>query len=83
MYANSAVAEARAVSEAERFMAIPGQALAYKVGQLKIRAIRDDAEARLGDKFDVKAFHRMVLQDGAMPLSMLEAKIDRWIEEQI
>jgi uncharacterized protein (DUF885 family) len=83
MYANSAVAEARAVAEAERFMAIPGQALAYKVGQLKIRAIRDDAEARLGDKFDVKDFHTQVLKDGAMPLSILEAKIDRWIEAQI
>ena len=83
MYENSAVAEARAVSEAERFMAIPGQALAYKVGQLKIRAIRDDAEARLGDKFDVKAFHTEVLRDGAMPLSMLESKIDRWVEAQL
>jgi uncharacterized protein (DUF885 family) len=83
MYENSAVAEARAVSEAERFMAIPGQALAYKVGQLKIREIRDDAEARLGDKFSVKAFHTEVLRDGAMPLSMLEAKIDRWIEAQL
>lgn len=83
MYENSAVAEARAVSEAERFMAIPGQALAYKVGQLKIRAIRDNAEARLGDQFDVKAFHTEVLRDGAMPLSMLEAKIDRWIEAQL
>jgi uncharacterized protein (DUF885 family) len=83
MYANSAVAEARAVSEAERFMAIPGQALAYKVGQLKIREIRDKAEARLGDKFDVKAFHTQVLRDGAMPLSMLESKIDRWVESQL
>jgi uncharacterized protein (DUF885 family) len=83
MYENSAVAEARAVSEAERFMAIPGQALAYKVGQLKIREIRDNAEARLGDKFDVKAFHTEVLRDGAMPLSMLEAKIDRWIDAQL
>jgi uncharacterized protein (DUF885 family) len=83
MYENSAVAEARAVSEAERFMAIPGQALAYKVGQLKIRAIRDDAEARLGDKFDVKAFHTEVLRDGAMPLSMLGSKINRWIEAQL
>ncbi|MDH3778227.1 MAG: DUF885 domain-containing protein [Gammaproteobacteria bacterium] len=83
MYENSAVAEARAVSEAERFMAIPGQALAYKVGQLRIRAIRDDAEARLGDKFDVKAFHTEVLRDGAMPLSMLESKINRWIEAQL
>jgi uncharacterized protein (DUF885 family) len=83
MYENSAVAEARAVSEAERFMAIPGQALAYKVGQLKIRKIRDNAEARLGDKFNIKAFHTEVLRDGAMPLSMLEAKIDRWIEAQL
>jgi len=83
MYENSAVAEARAVAEAERFMAIPGQALAYKVGQLKIRAIRDDAEGRLGDKFDVKDFHTQVLKDGAMPLSILEAKIDRWIEAQL
>ncbi len=83
MYANSAVVEARAVSEAERFMAIPGQALAYKIGQLKIREIRSDAEARLGDRFDIKAFHREVLEDGAMPLSMLEAKIDRWVEGQL
>ncbi len=83
MYENSAVAEARAVSEAERFMAIPGQALAYKVGQLKIREIRDNAEARLGDKFDVKTFHTEVLRDGAMPLSMLEAKIERWIDAQL
>ncbi|MDJ0710418.1 MAG: DUF885 domain-containing protein [Woeseiaceae bacterium] len=83
MYENSAVAEARAVSEAERFMAIPGQALAYKVGQLRIRAIRDKAEQRLGDKFDVKAFHTQVLKDGAMPLSMLETKIDRWVDAQL
>jgi len=83
MYENSAVAEARAVSEAERFMAIPGQALAYKIGQLKIREIRDNAEARLGDQFDVKAFHTEVLRDGPMPLSMLETKIDRWIDTQI
>ena len=80
MYANSAVKEARAVSEAERFMAIPGQALAYKIGQLKIRELRDNAEARLGDKFDVKAFHSQVLMDGPMPLSMLEDKIDDWVE---
>ncbi len=83
MYENSAVAEARAVSEAERFMAIPGQALAYKIGQLKIREMRDRAEARLGDDFDVKAFHTEVLRDGAMPLSMLEAKIERWVDAQL
>ncbi|MCH8158413.1 MAG: DUF885 domain-containing protein [Proteobacteria bacterium] len=83
MYANSAVVEARAVAEAERFMAIPGQALAYKIGQLKIREIRDKAEASLGDKFSVKDFHTEVLKDGAMPLSMLESKLDRWVESQL
>ena len=64
-------------------MAIPGQALAYKIGQLKIRGIRDEAEARLGDAFDVRAFHTEVLKDGPMPLSMLEAKLDRWVEAQL
>jgi uncharacterized protein (DUF885 family) len=83
MYENSAVKEARAVSEAERFMAIPGQALAYKIGQLKIRELRTRAEQKLGDRFDVRAFHTAVLVDGAMPLSMLEEKIDRWIEAQL
>jgi uncharacterized protein (DUF885 family) len=83
MYANSATSEARAVAEAERFMAIPGQALAYKVGQLKIREIRNKAEAALGDKFKVKDFHTEVLKDGAMPLSMLEAKMDRWVKSQL
>jgi uncharacterized protein (DUF885 family) len=82
MYANSAVKEARAVSEAERYMAIPGQALAYKIGQLKIRELRSRAEEALGDRFDVKAFHTEVLIDGSLPLNMLEAKIDRWIEAQ-
>jgi len=83
MFANSAVPEVRAVAEAERFMAIPGQALAYKVGQLKIRAIRDKAEAALGENFSVKDFHTEILKDGAMPLSMLESKVDRWIQAQL
>ena len=83
MYANAPVAPARAISEAERFMAIPGQALAYKIGQLRIQAIRDSAEERLGDAFDVVAFHREVLMDGPMPLSMLESKLDRWVDMQL
>jgi uncharacterized protein (DUF885 family) len=83
MYANSAVSETRAVSEAERFMAIPGQALAYKIGMLKIREIRTDAESRLGDNFDVRAFHTAVLEDGPMPLSMLQTKIDGWVNAQL
>lgn len=83
MYENSAVKPARAESEAERFMAIPGQALAYKIGQLKIRELRDRAEEKLGDKFDLRAFHSAVLIDGALPLSLLEQKIDRWIAAQL
>lgn len=83
MHANSATSDTRAIAEAERFMAIPGQALAYKVGMLKIRAMRSSAEAQLGDKFDVRAFHTQVLNDGPMPLSMLAAKIQNWADEQM
>ncbi|MFT5138531.1 MAG: hypothetical protein ACI9H8_001704 [Lysobacterales bacterium] len=83
MYANSASKPARAISEAERYMAIPSQALAYKVGQLKITELRRRAEAALGDEFNVKDFHSQVLDDGALPLSVLEAKIDRWISSQL
>jgi uncharacterized protein (DUF885 family) len=82
MYANSAVKEARAVSEAERYMAIPGQALAYKVGQLKLLDLREYAEEKLGDEFDIKEFHSMILTDGPLPLQLLEAKVERWIEGQ-
>ena len=80
--ANSAAAEAQRVSEAERYIAIPGQALAYKVGQLKIRELRTRSELALGSRFDVRRFHTQVLEDGAMPLDVLEAKIDRWIAAQ-
>lgn len=79
MHENSAVAEPDAIAEAERYMAIPGQALAYKVGQMKIRELRNRAEQALGDKFDVREFHDQILKDGSLPLSVLDAKIDRWI----
>ncbi len=79
MYENSAVKEARAVSEAERYIANPGQALGYKIGQMKIRELRDRAEKALGAKFNVREFHNQVLLDGALPLDVLERKIDRWI----
>ncbi|MBG9388308.1 DUF885 domain-containing protein [Caenimonas aquaedulcis] len=63
----------------ERYMAWPGQALAYKVGELKILQLRERARQALGPKFDIRRFHSQVLGDGCMPLSMLEARIDRWI----
>jgi uncharacterized protein (DUF885 family) len=82
MVENSSAAEAHRVSETERYIATPGQALAYKIGELKIRELRARAEKELGDRFDVRKFHSAVLADGALPLDVLEAKIERWISEQ-
>jgi uncharacterized protein (DUF885 family) len=80
--ANSATSEARRVAETERYIAIPGQALAYKIGQLKISELRARAGKELGPKFDVRKFHTVILADGALPLDVLEAKVDRWIAAQ-
>ena len=63
----------------ERYMAWPGQALAYKVGELKLIELRERARAKLGARFDIRAFHTQVLGEGSMPLQMLEEKIDAWI----
>lgn len=79
MRANSSRGESSAVSEAERYMAIPSQALAYKIGELKFKQIRAKAEKALGAKFDVRAFHDALLVDGPLPLDVLEKKMDRWI----
>ncbi len=79
MLANSSMSRTDATIEVERYIAIPSQALAYKTGQLTISRLRAKAEAALGRKFDIKGFHREVLMTGALPLAVLEAKIDRWI----
>jgi len=79
MLDNSAMGRTDAIAEVERYIAIPSQALAYKVGQLTIRRLRTKAEHELGAKFDVRAFHARVLEDGALPMAVLEAKINRWI----
>lgn len=68
--------------EVDRYIVWPGQALAYKLGQLKIRELRTEAEKRLGDKFNERAFHDVVLGEGAVPLSVLEPHVKQWIEKQ-
>ena len=76
---NEAESEASITSEIERYMANPGQALSYKIGQLKIRELRSKAEKKLGEKFDIKIFHEKVLESGCIPLELLEEKIEKWI----
>ena len=77
--ANSGESRTDATAEVERYIAIPSQAVAYKLGSLTIQRLRDKAKAALGDKFDIREFHAQVLGSGALPLAILETKIDRWI----
>ncbi len=81
MLANSALAKLNIENEVDRYIGWPGQACGYKIGELKIRELRGRAEERLGPGFDVRSFHDAVLGAGALPLPVLEARIDRWIEE--
>ncbi len=82
MRQSGAVDEPTIQSETDRYIAWPGQALSYKLGQLKIRELRHRAEKELGPKFDLKAFHDKILDGGALPLDMLDARINQWIAEQ-
>lgn len=79
MRANTALGESEINVEVDRYIARPGRALAYKVGQLRIHTLREEARRHLGRGFDVREFHSQVLSGGSLPLSLLERKIDRWI----
>jgi uncharacterized protein (DUF885 family) len=79
MLANSGMGRSDATAEVERYIANPGQALAYKLGALTIQRLRKQSEAALGKRFDIRQFHEEVLDSGSLPLPVLEAKIDRWI----
>jgi uncharacterized protein (DUF885 family) len=82
MMDNEPISEQGATAEIERYMGIPGQALGYKIGALKIRELRNKAEKELGAKFSIAEFHNQILKDGSMPLAVLETKIDAWIATQ-
>jgi uncharacterized protein (DUF885 family) len=77
---HEAAAESNIISEIERYMANPAQALSYKMGQLKILELRAKAEKELGNKFDIKQFHNQMLDAGSLPLDLLDAKTSKWIE---
>ena len=79
MRANTSIGRADIVAEVERYIAQPGQALAYKVGEIRIRALRRESERTLGARFDVREFHTQVLAGGSLPLSVLEEQIRRWL----
>jgi uncharacterized protein (DUF885 family) len=77
---NEADSEVSIISEIERYMAMPGQALSYKIGQLKIKELREVSENKLGNKFKISEFHNKILESGCIPLDLLENKIHNWIK---
>jgi uncharacterized protein (DUF885 family) len=82
MLDNTAESRGSVESEVDRYIAAPAQATAYMTGSLEIQRLRRSAEDRLGDRFDIKAFHDLVLGDGAVSLPMLRNAVDRWVERQ-
>jgi uncharacterized protein (DUF885 family) len=78
----TAMDEPNIQSEVDRYIAWPGQALAYKLGQLEILKLRQEARQKLGDKFDIRAFHDEVLGNGALPLDVLDSEVNTWIDSQ-
>jgi uncharacterized protein (DUF885 family) len=82
MVRNTGMPETDVVAEVERYIVNPGQACAYKVGQLKILELRDRARAVLGERFDYREFHDVVLGNGALPLTILEQQVERWLQQK-
>ncbi len=80
--ANSPMPETTVRSEVRRYFVLPGQATSYKIGMIRIQELRAEAEEQLGDKFDIRGFHDTILGGGAVPLSILEKRIDQWIAKQ-
>jgi uncharacterized protein (DUF885 family) len=82
MAENTALSMHEVNTEIDRYIGWPGQAVSYKIGELKIRELRKDAEKELGDRFDLRAFHDKVLENGSIPLFVLESEIREWIESE-